>query len=83
MGGMLHSSCTPETHFDDDALNSFDRIVASIVRAQGKQFLINIAKWLLVAIPGTFLPEFLDIRQFADQYRFSYLYQFHAHFHSD
>ncbi|KAF8321758.1 adrenoleukodystrophy protein [Clavulina sp. PMI_390] len=39
------------------------RIVASIVRAQGRQFLINIAKWLLVAIPATYTNSMLTFIQ--------------------
>ncbi|KAF9514886.1 hypothetical protein BS47DRAFT_1372211 [Hydnum rufescens UP504] len=39
------------------------RIVASLVRAQGRQFLWNIAHWLLVAIPATYTNSMLTFIQ--------------------
>ena len=39
------------------------RIVASLVRAQPLQFLLNILKWLLVAIPATWTNSWLSFIQ--------------------
>ena len=39
------------------------RIVASLVRAQPLQFLLNILKWLLVAIPATWTNSWLSFVQ--------------------
>lgn len=40
-----------------------DRIVASLVRAQPRRFLLNILKWLLVAIPATLTNSWLTFIQ--------------------
>lgn len=39
------------------------RIVASLVRAQPLSFLLNIAKWLLVAVPATWTNSWLSYVQ--------------------
>lgn len=39
------------------------RIVASLVRAQPLQFLLNISKWLLVAVPATWTNSWLSYVQ--------------------
>lgn len=39
------------------------RIVASLVRAQPRQFFLNILRWLLVAIPATWTNSWLNYIQ--------------------
>jgi len=40
-----------------------NRIVASLVRGQSLQFLLNIIRWLLVAIPATWTNSWLSYVQ--------------------
>lgn len=44
-------------------IQNFCRIVASLVRAQPLAFLLNIIKWLLVAIPATWTNSWLSYVQ--------------------
>lgn len=45
------------------SVNNHHRIVASLVRAQPVPFLLNILKWLLVAIPATWTNSWLSYVQ--------------------
>lgn len=47
----------------EPTLTALDRIVASLVRAQPVAFLLNILKWLLVAIPATWTNSWLSYVQ--------------------
>ena len=46
-----------------DAKSLFLRIVASLVRAQPREFFYNIIRWLLVAIPATWTNSWLTYVQ--------------------
>lgn len=44
-------------------LSSLERIVASLVRGRSLEFLLNIIRWLLVAIPATWTNSWLSYIQ--------------------
>lgn len=59
----MESACDLQWFRLYDTINNKRRIVASLVRAQPLSFLLNILKWLLVAIPATWTNSWLSYVQ--------------------